>query len=176
MAEIIDLYDNCRNVVGQAEYRAPLDFGLNRLFAHVWFVNKNGLFLLQQRVATTHRFPNKWSQTGGCVRTGEDSFDCAKRESFEELGINIDAARSIWIGTTKNLDNFVDIWLVGTDVACTDLTLQPDEVQDAKWVDVAEIRRMNNDDLTTPAVLPEMERILQYADSVGVQNVGDLVK
>ena len=176
MAEFIDLYDNLRNVVGRDEYRAPLAVGLNRLFVHVWFVNHDGLFLLQQRVASTHRFARKWTQTGGCVRSGEHSFDCVRRESFEELGIDIDAQRAVLIGTVKNPDNFVDVWLVNTDVVRSGLILQSDEVQDAKWADVAEIRRMIDEDLMTPAMPVELEMILHYADSVGVKNISELFK
>ena len=166
MSETIDLYDNLRNVVKNAEYRAPVPHNLNKLFVHTWFVNNNGMFLLQQRVANTHRFANKWTQTGGCVRSGETSFDCIQRESFEELGIKTDSEHAIFIGTVKNPDNFVDVWLAFADIAREKLVLQPDEVQDAKWVNATDICDMNDADLLTPSMMPELRMILHYINSI----------
>jgi len=168
MSEIIDLYDNLRNIAGMGEYREPVAKKLNKLFVHVWFVNKNGLFLLQQRVANTHRFANKWTQTGGCARHGESSFDCAQRESFEELGLKIDPSHIILVGTIKNPDSFVDIWLAMTNTPQDKLVLQPEEVQDAKWVSAVEICHMNDLELLTPSMMPEFGMILHYVNSIGV--------
>ena len=36
MPEIIDLYNNARQVVARADRRQPVPNGLNKVFVHVW--------------------------------------------------------------------------------------------------------------------------------------------
>ena len=92
VSEKIDLYDNTKNIVQIADYRAPVNDGLNKLFVHVWFMNSDGLFLIRQRVSNTARCQDKWCATSGCVRHNENSLDTVVREACEELGIRVDSA------------------------------------------------------------------------------------
>jgi 8-oxo-dGTP pyrophosphatase MutT (NUDIX family) len=166
MSEIIDLYDDMRRVVQTAEYRAPLPVGLRKLFVHIWFVHPNGQFLLQQRVSTAHRFANKWTQTGGCVRSGESVWECVCRESNEELGLTPDVAQSFFIKTLVNIDSFTDLWIVFNTTPIQDVILQPDEVQNVKWVSADEIREMQTKDLLTPSMIPELEIVTDYLSEI----------
>lgn len=55
---------------------------------HVWFINDNNEFLLQQHVATAKKFPNMWGQIDGAPQSGESSWNTCVRESVEELRLN----------------------------------------------------------------------------------------
>lgn len=162
MPEVIDLYNNARQFVRTAERRAQLQTGENKLSVHVWFMNSEGKFLLQQRVASAKKFPNMWGQTGGGAQSGESSWDCCVRESIEELGISPDINKSIWIGTFKRPFDFVDVWLVYDDTLLSELVLQPTEVQSAKWVSLDEISAMQKDGTFIPSITPGLDMIKNY--------------
>ena len=73
MPEIIDLYNNARQLASSAECKEPVPDGLNKISVHIWFINSQGEFLLQQRLPSAKKFPNMWGQTGGGAQTGESS-------------------------------------------------------------------------------------------------------
>lgn len=166
MPEKIDLYDNARNIVQIAEYRDTVPDGLNRRFVHVWFINQKGLFLMQQRVANTNRFPNKWGATGGCVRHNERSYNTVVRESREELGIIVDINKSELLATIKHPNDFVDVWLVKVDDNYLNLKLQTDEVQNAQWMSNEEIMEYCRTDKCTPSVPRELKIIQDFFNFV----------
>lgn len=164
MLEIIDLYNNARQIVGAADKKQPIPAGLNKLSTHVWIINSRGQFLLQQRVPSAKKFPNMWGQTGGTTQTGEDSWQCCVREAREELGITLDIEKSVWVGTFKRPNDFVDVWLIQSDVNISDLKLQPDEVQDVKWATDSEIQEMIDNGTFVPSILPGLKMVYSYFD------------
>ncbi len=162
MPEIIDLYDNARQFVRSVERGADMPDNLNKISVHVWFINDNNEFLLQQRVATAKKFPNMWGQTGGGAQTGESSWDTCVRESVEELGLKPEIDKSVWVGTFKRPKDFVDVWLVYTDANINDLNLQPEEVQNAKWASLSDIEQMQKDGTFIPSILPGFQMVNSY--------------
>ena len=164
MPEIIDLYNDARQIVTHAEKRSPIPNGLNKISVHVWIMNAKGQFLLQQRAATCNKFPNLWGQTGGGVQSGEDSWQCCVRETTEEIGLTPELEKSVWVGTFKRITDFVDVWLVYKDVNIKDLRLQTTEVQNVKWASVQDIEQMRKDGTFIPSILPGLQMILSYLD------------
>ena len=162
MPEKIDLYDNARNIVQVAEYFDPVPKGLNRRFVHIWFVNADKQFLIQQRMTNTSRFPNKWGATGGCVRHNESRWNTLVRESRAELNISVDPEKSELVSTIKHPNDFVDVWLVRVDVDCLNIKLQPDEVQNVAWRSVDEIMEYYRADKCTPSVAHELKIIQDF--------------
>ena len=162
MPEIIDLYDNARKVIKSVDKEEPIPNGLNRLIVHVWIMNPDGDFLLQQRVNSAKNFPNKWGPTSGTALSGEDSWQCCVRETYEELGLKIDVKKSVWIGSFKRPNDFVDVWLVRSDVALSDLKLQHDEVQDVMWLPKSQLQKMIDDGTFVMSVLPGLEMLYSY--------------
>lgn len=162
--EMIDLYNNARQIVCTAEKHDPIPDGLNKLAVHIWIMNKNGEFLLQQRVATAKKLPNMWGQTGGGAQSGETSWDTCVRESVEELGLKPELQNSVLVGTLKRLNDFVDVWLVYSDVNINDLKLQPSEVQNAKWASRQDIEQMQQNGTFIPSILPGLKMVYAYLD------------
>ena len=169
MPEIIDLYNNARQFVRTAEKHDPIPDGLNKLSVHVWFINSNGEFLLQQRVATAKKLPNMWGQTGGGAQTGETSWNTCVRESFEELGLKPEIEKSVLVGTLKRINDFVDIWLVQSNAKTSDLKLQPSEVQDAKWATRQDIEQMQKNGTFISSILPGLKMVYAYIDMMKKQ-------
>jgi isopentenyldiphosphate isomerase len=114
--------------------------------AHVWIVASEGRFLLQRRSLRKENYPGLWDvSAAGHVSAGETSEECAVRETFEELGLRIDARELQFLGTIREscvlnggayIDNeFHDVFIVRRDVDVASLVFQDGEVDDVMLVD-----------------------------------------
>jgi isopentenyldiphosphate isomerase len=134
--------------------------------AHVWIVASDGRLLLQRRSLRKENYPGLWDvSAAGHVSTGETAVACAVRETFEELGLRIDADELQHLGTLREscvlnggayIDNEIhEIFVVRRDVDLASLVFQDGEVDDAKLVDA----------LPAEGLVPHAE---EYALIVGV--------
>lgn len=103
--------------------------------------NSEGKFLM------TQRHPDKkagglWEFTGGGVLAGETTKQAAVREVQEELGLRIEESELTLLEVYRHKNYFMDIFLVKKDVDVSALTLQAEEVVDAKWVSHEELLQM----------------------------------
>lgn len=142
--EIVDKFDNKRQSINKKAERSEKVDGEYRQSVHTWIMNSKGEFLIQKRTPNKKFFPNMWSQTGGGVDEGETTLQAALRECNEELGITINPENMELIMSFKRKHDFVDVWLVRGDYDINELTLQEDEVSEAKWATVEEIRDLMN--------------------------------
>lgn len=143
MMELVDLYNSKReNLHKTWERKSEVEppKGEYKLNVHTWLLNNKNELLIQKRGATLKRYPNKWNFTGGAVDTNEDSYDGAKREVQEELGIDVDNLELL-ISFRREHD-FVDVWIGRTDVELEDLILSEREVQEVKWVSLDELEEL----------------------------------
>ena len=120
----------------------------------------NKKVLLQQRSANKKLWPNLWDfSAGGHVLAGELGYQAAIRETKEELGIEVEKSSLEFIGATISEDikndiinrHFNEFYVVHKNIDIKDITLQKDEVQDIKWIDINQlINRIKNNyqDLT----------------------------
>ncbi|WEM60543.1 NUDIX domain-containing protein [Streptococcus parauberis] len=144
MAEIWDIYDIYRNKTGRTMERGSnFKEGDLHLVVHLCIFNTNDELLIQQRQKDKEGFPNMWDiSVGGSALAGETPQQAVMRETLEELGICIDLSQ-IRPQFTINFDQgFDDTFLVIADVDLNSLTLQEEEVQDAKWASRQEIFKM----------------------------------
>lgn len=142
--ELLDVYDKNRIKTGGAVERGnPLNKGEYRLVVHICLFNSNGEMLIQQRQPFKKGWPNMWDITvGGSVVQGETSQEAVQRELFEELGIDLDLSNTRPKLTVNFNEGFNDIYTVEKDISIDDLTLQYEEVQNAKWATEQEILSM----------------------------------
>jgi isopentenyldiphosphate isomerase len=121
--------------------------------AHVWIVRSDGRVLLQKRALVKENHPGLWDvSSAGHVSAGETAVEAAIRETEEELGVTVTADDLEPIGITREshvlhdgryLDREVhEIFLVRRDVDVAELRLQPEEVDDARFVTLDELREM----------------------------------
>lgn len=86
----ITIVDNKDKVIGSEERDIARQQGLAHRIVRVFVLNDYGQVLLHKRSKKLKDNPGKWDQSaGGHVDEGEDYAIAAKRETSEELGIEI---------------------------------------------------------------------------------------
>lgn len=142
--EIIDLYDNKKQNLNKTmeRYSGEPKEGEYKLTVHIWIMNSKGEFLIGKRNEKLRRNPGKWAPTAGAVDAGETSLIGAIREVREELGIAVNDNEIEYLLSFKREKGFVDVWLIKKDIELEELVLLKEEVIDAKWVTLAEIKKM----------------------------------
>lgn len=150
--ELLDLYNNRKEKLNKTWDRNSGETrpGEYKLSVHMWLMNSKNELLIQKRVATKNTHPNKWAFTGGAVDAGESSYEGAKREIQEELGLTINDL-DLLISFRREHD-FVDVWVAKIDVAIEDLKLLEEEVSEAKWASLEEIEKLMQEDKFVPAL------------------------
>ncbi len=160
--EKIDLYDENRVFTGESIVRGePIEKGKYKLSVHIWVTNKEGNVYIQQRAGSRRLFPNKWENPGGGVISGQDSETTLKREFEEELGIEMNNDYNL-IKSIRREKDFVDIYHVRQDFAISDLKLQEEEVNDAKWATIEEIKQMIQNGDFCPTIMDSLNPFLEY--------------
>ena len=157
--ELWDLYDENRTLLGKTHVRGvPLQEGEYHLVTDIWLVRQDGKVLITKR-HPKKIWGNMWECTGGSALAGEESRHSAARELAEEVGVAVNPAELKLLNTIRIKDRFVDTYAVVRDLEVKDLTLQAEEVIDAKFVDFTELTQIWQDNNLVPR-----ERFLQYRD------------
>ncbi|WP_245799332.1 NUDIX hydrolase [Virgibacillus siamensis] len=129
----------------------PLADGDYHLVVSIWIVNDRGEFLISKRhPEKTH--PNLWECPGGSVLTGEDSLQGALREAQEEIGIDLSGYEGELIRSVRRDVSFYDAWLFHATFPIEDVVPQLEEVVDARWATVEEIKRLIRDEKFVPSL------------------------
>lgn len=131
--EILDIYDKYRRKTGKTYPRnESIPEGGLRLIVHILIFNDKGELLIQQR-ADTKKMGGLWDITcGGACQAGEDSFEGARRELKEELGIDYDFKETRPILTANFTQGFDDFYIINKNIDIAALILQKEEVKDAR--------------------------------------------
>ncbi len=142
-----DILDAQGRLTGRTALRGRTMLGADQyhLVVHIWIVSSKGNFLIQKRSNLKRLMPGEWAATGGAALSGEDSFNAARRELKEELGIDSDRTTLKFIKRIKRRNSFVDVWYINTDIALKDLKLQESEVERADWVTKDRLQEMIDD-------------------------------
>ena len=135
MAEIMDIYDGSRAKTGKTHIRGSKRRpGEYVLVVMVLIFNTKGEMLIQQRPKHVGWEPGMWSMTaGGAVMAGETPAAAAKRELFEELGIEMDFTNRCPKFAMTSPNTFIDYFLVRTDIELAALNVPNNEVAAVKW-------------------------------------------
>lgn len=160
--ELVDIYNNKRELTGKVKSRNELENGEYRISVHVWIVNQKEQLLLQLRSEKEDKFPNMWGQTGGGVKFGDSSKQTAIIECWEELGININEDNLYYVGSYARIKDIVDVWLVLQDIQLPDIKLQEDEVSDVKYLTFEDFEKLIEQEKVVPTVNPSYELMKNY--------------
>ena len=123
-----------RQAFGSGEYHLAME---------AWIVNSQRQILIQHRADSCEVLGGFWGLTTGRMVAGEDTRAGAVREIREELGLSVEANALRHLLRVARPNHLVwDVYALWMDVALSGLTLQVEEVEDARWVDEATFRRM----------------------------------
>lgn len=163
--EEVNVYNRKREITDVIKERNKLDEGEYRISVHIWFINKSNELLIQQRVSTAKRFPNMWSQTGGGALANESSKETVKRESKEELNLEIDENEIYYVGSYIRKKDIVDVWLVKKEIDIDKLELEHSEVANVKLVTFKEFDNMIEEGIVVPSINPSYLLIKNYYEN-----------
>lgn len=169
--EKVNVYNRNRELTDVIKDRNKLQEGEYRISAHIWIINKANELLIQQRAGTAKKFPHMWSQTGGGVLVNECSKETVKRESKEELNLEIDEDEIYYIGSYVRKKDIVDVWLVKKEIDIDKLKLEPNEVENVKLVTFEEFDNMIEKGLVVPSINPSYLLVKNYYENYNGRNV-----
>ncbi|MCI8444372.1 MAG: NUDIX domain-containing protein [Clostridia bacterium] len=145
MEEYWDVYDKFREKTGKIIKRDS-DQWLKNGEYHIVITgiiqNSKKQILISKRKEDKKVYPGLWECTGGSAKVGESSISAALREIEEELGINLQNNRAIFLKTIKGSNYFRDVWLFKKDIKSDDIKFNDGEVVDAKWVSIREYEEL----------------------------------
>lgn len=138
--EIVDLYDKERIKIGKTITRSETTPALTyRLIVHVCIFDYNGKMLIQRR-HQDKKMGGLWDITcGGAVKAMESSEEAIQRELKEELSISFDFKDIRPILTANFKYGFDDFYIINKNIDLETLSLQEDEVIDARWANKDEV-------------------------------------
>lgn len=136
--EFVDVYNKRHEKLNYTKGRKELENGEFRLSCFVWIINDRDEILVQQRLATAKKCPSMWETASGGAVAGDTGLTGAIRELKEELGIDANAEDMQFIGSFARINDFVEVYLLKSNISIDDLKLQEDEVQNAKWLKISE--------------------------------------
>lgn len=106
--------------------------------------NDKGQVLLQKRSSQKRFEPNKWEMCGGHVHAYETLETAARREVFEELGLEIKENELIPLEYMQEKDSshIFNFYYINCNKTEGDFSIQQEELTEVKWFDVDEIVNM----------------------------------
>tara|TARA_B100001939_G_scaffold308021_1_gene288395 strand:- start:348 stop:920 length:573 start_codon:yes stop_codon:yes gene_type:complete len=115
---------------------------------HVWIFTKKGKILIQKRSSKKDLNPGIWDvSVAGHIKFDEKIKEAAKREAFEETGININTEDLLEIGVYKSVNihsnvidkEFFHTYILQIDENFIDLNYKNNEVEDLKLISINEM-------------------------------------
>lgn len=134
--ELVDIYNDKHEKLNYTKDRKELLDGEFRLPCFGWIINDKDELLIQQRLSTAKKSPNMWETTSGGAIAGDDAVSGTLRELEEELGIKENKKDLKFIGSYARINDYVEVFLLKSNISVDELKLQEDEVQAAKWVSI----------------------------------------
>lgn len=139
MEEVFDTFDRNGNYLGikTKTFCHSKNPGVYHKPVWVWIVNDKGEILIQKRAKTKKWLPNKWdSSATGHVSAGETMIQGAKREVFEELGINAKESEFEFLGEyiADSMWEIGQIYKLNKNLSIAQMKMQTDEVSELKWI------------------------------------------
>lgn len=161
--ERVAIVDAENRVVGAAARREMRARNLPHRAAYVLVFNSRGDLFVQRRTATKDVYPAHWdTAAGGVVLSGESYEEAAARELAEELGVS-------GVPLAAHFDLYHEdggnrVWgRVYSCVADGPFVLQPEEVEDGRFLGVEETLALAAREPFTPDGLRALRRYLELA-------------
>lgn len=153
--EFLEIYTSNGLKTGKIESKSLIHKkGLFHSTVHVWIFTKNAKILIQKRSKNKKLNPGVWDvSVAGHVEFNESIKKAAKRETFEETGININTQDLSKIGVYKSVNTYPDVvdrefnhtYILQVDENFIDLDYKNNEVDDLKFISIQEMENLINE-------------------------------
>lgn len=142
--EYWDLWDRHRRPLYRTMKRGdPMESGTYHQVVHACIFDREDRLLIQQRQKDKKGWSDRWDvSVGGSAIAGETSQEAIEREVLEELGLSLDFSNDRPIITVHFDRGFDDFFIRVEDDVLDKVTLQVEEVQDARYASLPEILEM----------------------------------
>ena len=149
--ELLDVVDINDNVIDVLDRDIVHEKNLLHREVIIFIINSRNEVLIQQRSSNKKSDPNKWGLCAGHVDSGEDVFDSALRETYEEVGLELKKEDLIFIDKElvkkDNNSHFNYMYYCLCDWDVSKFTIQKEELNEVKWIGINElICRIRNHD------------------------------
>jgi isopentenyldiphosphate isomerase len=161
--EILDLVNESDIVIGQVSREQAWAERLPIRVVNAFVVNSLGKLWIPRRVASKSTFPNCLDvSVGGHVQTGESYFEAFKRETSEEIKVNLEAVwwREVayFSPFSTSLSAFMRVYLIQLEV----VELNQQEFSESFWFSPRElIARIKNGELAKGDLLELVTRVFE---------------
>ena len=148
--ETWDILDGNGNLTGKTMNKGDKivwQEGIYHPGADVWIVNSENKLLIQKRSPEKKFEPNVWAMTGGSIMKGESALETLKRETMEELGVELNVKNAIKIKRYRTGNVWLDEYIVRQDIDLDKVILQEEEVCDVKYATYDEIEELFQNNL-----------------------------
>lgn len=152
--EYLDILDENGNKTGEKDTRENIHkLGLLHSEVAAFIYTDTGKVILQKRKSNKATYAGVWSVTGGHVLAGENNEEAIIREIKEELNLNIEKEKVIFVITYKSKkvkddvinNKFFSIYNVEiSENQFETIEIQKEELEDIKLFSIEEIESIMN--------------------------------
>jgi len=164
--ELVDVVDESDRVVTQATRRQVRAENLRHRSVYVFVFNSTGQLFVHRRTQNKDVFPGYWDvAVGGVLGAGEDYDSGARRELYEELGIDGMPLRRLFPVRYEDDQNRVS----GVVYSCTcdsPFRLQASEISAGEWMDLDVVLERTQLDQFCPDGLEALRLFLSKLEAV----------
>ncbi len=106
--------------------------------------------------------PLSFAVTGGHVSFKDNGFKTCKKETYEEIGLELNDNEIKYVDTFDIKNCFVEIYYINKDVNINELKLQKSEVGNVYWMNEDEINDLINNNLFRESNIQPFKRVVEY--------------
>ncbi len=155
MDELIDILTPDGKPTGKSALKSEAHkYGWFHATVHIWLFTSDKKILLQKRALTKKVFPGLWDiSVAGHIGAGEAILASAKREVFEEIGLQLEEKDLIKIGTRIHQVNHKNgiqdnehhhVFIAELKIPVSQLKIQKEEVADIKLFELSVLKDTKN--------------------------------
>ena len=155
MDEVIDILTPEGKPTGKTALKSEVHKkGWYHATVHIWLFTTSKKILLQKRALTKKIFPGLWDiSVAGHIGAGESVLNAAKREVFEEIGLELSEEDLIKIGTrvhqVSHSNGIIDnehhhVFIAELKKPLSELKIQKEEVAAIQLFDLAILKQTKN--------------------------------